>query len=116
VIFEEAFNKLKGAVAEYRNADSDLDHNQARAGVLLAATRLTETEPQGWRDMESAPTDGTRFLAAIRVERDGEEPRWRFHEIAYDDVGCERIDPDFYEGLAWEQYERWAPLPVEEKA
>lgn len=81
------------------------------AEVFLAAS------PSPWRSMESAPKDGTRFLAAAPyIYREGgvglPEDRCDIHIIAADpDFDPPQLDSDLDLGWSWDAYTYWQPLP-----
>lgn len=66
-----------------------------------------------WQPISSAPRDGQRFLATLRVHhaKDGSFSHHDMHVIAVDDETGE-IDPDFDQGWGIEDYEFWMPLPA----
>ncbi len=76
---------------------------------LRAAPPLPESP---WRPMESAPRDGTPFLAWIEY-RYNSVPTRGVYIIAVDpDEHDEALDPDYEEGWDFEHYSGWMPLPA----
>jgi hypothetical protein len=67
-----------------------------------------------WQPIATVPTDGTHFLAAIKVHSArGTGPArqwWEMHVIAIDpDDGF--IPPDLDQGWDFRDYSHWMPLP-----
>lgn len=73
----------------------------------LARHRLERSE---WMGIESAPKDGTPFLAAIYVRHNDEPRRWDIHVIGYD-AAYDEMNSYFETGWEIEDYAFWMPLP-----
>jgi len=63
-----------------------------------------------WRPMETAPRDGTPFIAAVLVYVNGVASHWDRHIIAADDETGE-IPNEMEQGWSFDDYTHWAPLP-----
>lgn len=72
---------------------------------------IARMEPVGWRPIETAPKDGTPFLAAIWVGHNDEPRRWDMHVIGYD-AAYDEMNSDFETGWEIEDYAFWQPLPT----
>lgn len=78
--------------------------------VDRAEAALTAALSSQWRGMESAPKDGTDFLAVLPPEETGEG--WEFHVLFYE--ANPRHPPSCwwtYDGGRFERFTHWMPLP-----
>jgi hypothetical protein len=68
-----------------------------------------------WKSIETAPRDGTSFLATIEVRqwnlaRDNCHTFWEVHVVRVDDETGD-IDDDVNQGWGITDYSHWMPLP-----
>ena len=64
-----------------------------------------------WRAMETAPKDGSPFLATLLVyDRRTDESEWQTNIIRWDDA-TGALDQNFYDGWDWDDYTNWQPSP-----
>ena len=64
-----------------------------------------------WRPIESAPRDGTTFLAAVEVMSNKTGAAWwELHLVACDDE-TGNIHHDYDQGWSLDAYTHWMPLP-----
>ena len=81
----------------------------ADAKVLLAA--LDARGEPVWRPIESAPRDGTTFLAAVEVMSNKTGAAWwELHLVACDDETGD-VHRDYDQGWSLDAYTHWMPLP-----
>lgn len=73
------------------------------------------TVENGWMPIETAPKDGTPFLAAIYVRHNDEPRRWDMHVIGYD-AAYDEMNSDFETGWEIEDYAFWQHLPTPPEA
>lgn len=77
--------------------------------------RLLLTDPrqpsEGWRPIESAPRDGTEFIATVRVFSNSAFSHHDMHIVAVDDETGELAN-HYEQGWRLEDYEFWRPLPA----
>lgn len=63
-----------------------------------------------WQPIETAPKDGTNFLAAIEVQNNKTgDLWWEQHVICVDEDGD--IPVDIERGWSFADYTHWMPLP-----
>lgn len=77
--------------------------------------RQSAERGEAWRPIETAPKDGTPFLAAIYVCHNDEPRRWDMHVIGYDAAYGE-MNSYFETGWEIEDYAFWQPLPTPPEA
>ena len=63
-----------------------------------------------WQLIETAPKDGTPFIACLRVFQHGAFAYHDMHIVLVSDETGE-IHADFYQGKSLIDYEFWRPLP-----
>ena len=83
-------------------------HDEAIAAIdVIIAEAVSE-----WKSIKTAPRDGTRFLATVRVfsARTGEFSHHDTH-LVWIDTRTDEIDISADQGWSLEDYEYWMPLP-----
>lgn len=63
-----------------------------------------------WRDIESAPRDGTEFLATTMVSH-ATGRRWRETHLIWCDDETGQIHADCEQGWEVDDYQFWHPIP-----
>lgn len=99
------------AMLEGRHDEDSLIQVLARHRHQAERDVIARMEPVGWRPIETAPKDGTPFLAAIWVGHNDEPRRWDMHVIGYD-AAYDEMNSDFETGWEIEDYAFWQPLPT----
>jgi len=77
--------------------------------AILDAVR--EAMGSGWQPIETAPRDGTPFLASIWVRVNDCAPGWRIYVVGYD-AEFDEMNSDYESGWDLEDYAFWQPLPL----
>ena len=117
---EAAIERVRAYVEE--NADKPDEYDTRDGDLLLGDLRLLLTDPrqpseapvaadEGWRLIESAPRDGTEFIATVRVFSNNAFSHHDTHIVAVDDETGELAN-HYEQGWRLEDYEFWRPLPV----
>ena len=79
--------------------------------VPFAAAKAIEALPvEGWRDIATAPRDGTPILATVFVHLNGVPSHWDRHVI-YADAETGQIHSYADQGWDFDDYTHWMPLP-----
>jgi len=90
--------------------DPEAQHTVKQARAALA--QPTPADP--WQPIKTAPSDGTLFVAAIKVflAKTHKFSHWDRHIIAIDDdgEGIGGVVDDYYQGWDLEHYTHWTPL------
>ena len=101
----ERLNKAcdQRAAHEYKLM-GEIDALKAQNAELLAA--------QQWRDIESAPRDGTRILVAVEVHVLFGQSYWQIDSVCVDEGTGEICDEDYRGWSDLSDYSHWMPEPL----
>ena len=84
---------------------------EAQSEATASLPKPPVTADEGWRPIESAPRDGTEFIATVRVFSNSAFSHHDMHIVAVDDETGELAN-HYEQGWRLEDYEFWRPLPA----
>lgn len=89
---------------------SDTERKYMRTALTAAARVSNETK--GWRPIDSAPKDGTPFLATLRIFN-AQTKEFMHHDtqVVWVDDETGELHPDCYFGWDLADCEFWMPIP-----
>lgn len=90
---------------------------EARIAELVEALAASEArertlmERLTWRPIETAPIDGTRFIATLQVRDNKTGATWWEPSVVWMDVDVNELSCDCDTGWPLSSYSHWLPLP-----
>lgn len=110
-LIDRLYDRQVCSVAQNRCRNDDRLDAAIEALAASEARERTLMERLTWRPIETAPIDGTRFIATLQVRDNKTGATWWEPSVVWMDVDVNELSGDCDTGWPLSSYSHWLPLP-----